>query len=333
MKKILTAIIALIFITPNAHAISLFKKNSENTTMQSVRSFVAKKTLEYEVKSELKEQEKQIQKVLDEILNASNAHDVQTIAKHYDKSYVSYDGFKYDTFVEMMEETFKTYKDISYKSDVKNITISGDEAFVNLIDYTSATLQNDDSKKEKMQFSPELSVGYLEGVCNYVIHFKKNRGEWKIIGDTIIYEANSVKYGAAKDVKMELSAPIKTKRGEDYCVTLKMSDLKKTKAIAALGNEMIIYPSNEPKEIFRKMPSEGILERIVHPNKKGLNEYAIASIGLTKIDLLEDLSAIRFQMTGFAFLMQRVNFYDEKNPINENKKEEKEVKASVENEG
>lgn len=320
MKKLFATLMILTMLNSNAWAFSLFKKEKTQNKSNIIEKL-----------SENKSDEAQIRDILRNLTKYSNEHDVEKIISLYDKSYRSFDGFEYDTFKKMLQETFKAYDDISYKSDIESINLYGDKAVANLIDRTKATLVSKKAQEKFKEMSDhELNSGLLEGECNYSIYLQKINNEWKIIGDNVISEVTSVKYGSAKDYPMEFLAPLSTPKDEEYCLTLKMPVEKGVKVVAALGKEEILYPSVEPEDIFRKLPKDGILERIVRANKNGYNEYAMASVGITKISAAPDLSLFEIKMTGLAFLMQRVNVYTKLNPTREddkNKKEESENKG------
>ena len=53
------------------------------------------------------------------------------------------------------------------------------------------------------------------------------------------------------------------------------------------------------------MPEDNILERIFRSNTDNVNEYIIASIGLTRADV-KDMN-IRLSLTGFGYKIKRVN--------------------------
>lgn len=334
MKKLLTALIIIMFTGSNAWALGIFGGKEKNKKQGPVKTFFTQKNQEFDEYSAKKQDINEIKELLCLLTKYSNEHNMEKILSLYDKSYRSFDGFNYDTFKEMLEDTFEAYDDISYRSVIKNISLYEDKAVVSLVDYTSATLKSESAKKQAKKYnSPDISLGVLEGECNYAVYLQKINGQWKIVTDNIIAETTSIKYGSARNMEMSFMAPLTVAKDREYCLTLKMTPQKGTKIVASLGKEEILYPSTEPKEIFRKLPQDGILERVVHSNKSGFNEYAIASVGITKMDIAKDLSAIQFQMTGLAFLMQRVNLYTELNPLRAKKEDVKEVKKDAKTKG
>lgn len=257
----------------------------------------------------------QIKSLLNNLNKYSNAHDSDKIKEFYSKDYQSYDGFNLNAFVAAIKETFKIYPDITYKSRINSINIMNNWASVELTDtsiskkqaLTQAIINNKPITDKKIE-------GVMESICNYIVYLKKTDGRWQIYADSIISETTSIKYGVMQDMKIDIISPLVAKEGEEYCISLNVEEKPKDSIIlASLSREEIKYPPKTPIESFRKVPSTGILERIVQANKNGLNEYSLASVGITEISLNEEKTAINYEMSGIAFLMKRVNIYTNKN--------------------
>lgn len=248
---------------------------------------------------ENKLEELQIRKLILDLNSYSNKHDLERIRSLYSEDFKSGDGFNYDDFFKMVGVTFDSYKDIKYRVKIKNIQVNGNKAEVKTNDRTTATLESRNSSG--------TSLGDLRGDCDYIVYLKKQDGKWKITSDYIISESTALKYGDAKGVKMHIIAPQQISEDSEYSINLKMNYPKDIFVIASLNREEIVFPPSQGQESFRKLSPEGSLERIVRSNKDGMNEYAIASIGFTRLKMGEDLSSIKFQMSGLAFLMSRVN--------------------------
>jgi hypothetical protein len=60
------------------------------------------------------------------------------------------------------------------------------------------------------------------------------------------------------------------------------------------------------EEVFRKLPDDGALERVFKSNDKNINEYAVASFGITKARIINQ-SELKILVTGLGFAMSRVN--------------------------
>lgn len=243
--------------------------------------------------------ELKIKRLISKMDKYSNAHNIKKLKTLYSPDFKSWDGFNFDEFFSLVETTFNSYSNVQYKVKTKKIEIDGNNAQVALFDRTTGTLASTGENG--------LNFGDLSGDCDYIAYLKKVGGKWLFTGDYVISEKTSLKYGDARDIKMEINAPEKVNLGDEYSIILQMERPKDLFVIAALAREEIALPPIRAEEIFRKVSSEGDLERIVYANKEGKNEYAVASVGLTRVQVDEDLSSIKFQMSGLAFLMSRVN--------------------------
>ncbi len=262
----------------------------------------------------------EIRTLINDLNKYSNEHDIEGIKSYYSKDYKSYDGFNYDAFLLSIKDTFKSYPDISYKSKIKSININGNFASVELIDTstskrqttTQAIINNKPVLDEKM-------YGTMESVCHYVVYLKKSNNKWQIYSDNIISEETAIKYGTTEDMKIGIWSPPVVEEGEEYCISLNATNKPKNSImLASLTREEIKYPPSTPFDAFRKMPKDGALERLVIANKKGINEYSLASLGITEISLNEERTAINYKMSGVAFIMKRVNVYPKKrNAVNQ----------------
>lgn len=325
MKKTVSLFILSLMLCQSAFAAPRYFAfiNVGQKDQSKIKKFIEQKKEERELERQKKEDIKEIKKVISLLTKYSNEHDSEKLATLYDKKYRSYDGFNYDTLLKMLNDTFDSYENLSYKSDLRSINLYGDKAVVNLVDTTEAVISSKSRKMNLKKVPPEIDLrtGYLEGVCNYAIYLQKINDEWKIIGDNIISEVTAVKYGAARKYPMEFTAPLDVPKDSEYCLTLKMPVKKGVSIAASLAKEKIMYPSIEPEDVFRKVPKDGILERVVRSNKEGYNEYAIASVGITNTTISPDFSSLTISMSGLAFLMQRVNLFDDVNPVSEVKED------------
>ena len=200
----------------------------------------------------------------------------------------------------MLEKTYNAYGKMKQKTKINNISAFDDYAIVQLTDKTKAIVHPDKNKTKEKQ-------GVLEGKSVYVLYFKKINNEWKIFYDDILAETTTLKYGVANKIPMELDTPMLIKNGEKYDLALKMNKPDNILALASLSNEEIQYPTPENKEKFRKIPANGELERIVKANNNNKSEYAIASVGFTKVSINEQETKARIEIIGMAYLMKRVN--------------------------
>ncbi len=259
----------------------------------------------------------QIKELFYNLNKYSNEHNTEAIKAFYSKDYISYDGFNFDAFFASVDETFRIYPDISYKSKIKSINVIGNWAAVELTDITTSEKQaaTQAIKNNKPVLDKEIK-GIMESRCHYVNYLRKTGGVWQIYSDNIITEETTIKYGKASEIDMDILSPLIVKGGEEYCISLNVKNKPQgALVLASLSREEIKYPPAAPVDKFRKIPSDGTLERVVTANKKGINEYSMASVGITEISLNEEKTAINYEMAGVAFLMKRVNVYGERNAV------------------
>lgn len=289
MKKTLILSLAILFClsllnTTPCYSFELFKKT--NKTEKEIRDFL-----------------NDYNKVLEK-------NDLVTLTRFYDKEYKNDDGYNLEELIVMLDKTSKAFDDIKYDTKIKRIDIRKNCAVVHLEDNTSAKIYP--LKKHKNR----SKVGILDGKSTSVMYLRKKDGLWQIVYDSVLSEETSLKYGVAKKVDMDLNTPETIENGKDYGVKLEMKTPNRMIAIASLTNEEVNYPPEKYEEKFRRIPSEGILERLVKANDKNKDEYAIASIGFTKVSLNKKERRARIEILGMAYLMKRVNMNNIE-PVNE----------------
>jgi len=182
--------------------------------------------------------------------------------------------------------------------EIKNIEISANTAVAQVCENAIATTNSKSgiiNEKGLLQ-STSSSAYYLEKVGN----------DWLITSDHIISEKTSLRYGSAKFLNIDLNAPSQIPANTNYTSTLTMDSPKDSLIIASIGKENITYPQVPAEEVFRKLPNEGVLERVFESNNKNINEYAVASFGITKAEI-KNSTEIKIYITGLGFVMSRVN--------------------------
>lgn len=274
MKKIALILLILNMFLAPSYSFELFKKSSK----AQVRSVMNKHT------------------------KAMSNHDIEAVKSFYIKDYKSTDGFDLAELENMLKKTYSTYENIKYKTKINAINAYDDWALVQMSDKSSAVLypiENKELKKEKM--------GKLDGKSVYNVYLKKINNEWKIVSDDILMEETSLKFGVARKIDMDIVTPLLIKNGQEYDLSLKMNKPKDIVALASISREEIVYPPVDYPEKFRRMPQEGELERLVKANDKNLDEYAVASVGFTKVSINEEQTKARIEVLGMAYLMKRVN--------------------------
>ena len=254
-----------------------------------------------------------IKKVIDQQSVYTNKYDLKGLSSLYANDFVNSDGFNKDVYFKLIEETWKTYPDISYKTEIKNIEFSDNYATVFTNEIAVAT--------SKENVGDLTAIGELYSTSQCVYYLEKQGAKWLINSEKIIEETSTLKYGDARYINIELNAPKQIGANKDYTTTLKVDAPKDSVVIASINKENIVYPQTKSDDAFRKMPDDNILERVFLSNKNNVNEYAVASIGITRAENYTD-NQIRIYMGGLAFIMTRINVIPENKFIKlENKKE------------
>ena len=236
----------------------------------------------------------------------ANKNNFEKFIATYDEKYVNGDGFNLDIYSTMVKDLWALYGGIEYAVEFKNVDINGDEAEVELIETSYANLDVN-----------EAYDGELKSVANSVYNLRKSNGKWRVVSDRVIDETTSMLYGEAKDLDVKLFVPNEIEPGVDYVATLEFEPPEETYAIASIAADKVEYPQQPTKEVFRVLPEDNILERIFTSNNDNVNEYIVASIGLTKASITE--ASLKLSLTGFGYTIKRVNVV----PKTENEKQAK----------
>ena len=288
MKKFITVILLVLFLAPASFAeekspifnLGIFKNNDAR-----------------EIKSLLNSQ-----------VRYANKTNFEKFIATYDKDYKNADGFDLETYSTLVKDIWRTYDKIRYDIKIKDIAISDESAIVKVEEFSHADIP----VSEKMD-------GVLKSEADSIYYLKKIDGKWKVSSDSVITENTSMLYGDAIDLDIKLTAPIEIPANTEYTASLEFTPPEDTIAIASIANDKVEYPQKQAKEVFRKLPEDNILERLFISNSDNVNEYIVASIGLTKADI-SDLS-IKLSLTGFGYQITRVNVIPKK--IEENNVKDK----------
>jgi len=237
---------------------------------------------------------KAVEKLLKSQVKYANKMNFDRFIKTYASDYKNSDGFNLDMYSNLVKDIWKTYDNIQYDIEIKNIILSGNKAKVEVLETSQAQLSM--SKKYS---------GELKSTSSTTYDLIKNDGSWKIISDTVHDETTTMLYGDAKGLDIKLSVPNQVNANEEYSAVLEFIPPSNTIAVASIASDIVEYPQKPTEEVFRTMPEDNILERLLISNNKNANEYVIASIGLTKT-LIDDTS-IKLNLTGFGYTIKRVN--------------------------
>ncbi|MBR1776279.1 hypothetical protein IJ750_04315 [bacterium] len=244
---------------------------------------------------QIKTDERAVKSVLNSQVKYANKSNFEKFISTYDKNYKNSDGFDLNTYSSLVKDLWNTYDNIKYGIKFKQISFEGDDkACVKLVETSQANIP----------VSAKMN-GELKSWADSVYYLKKTDGKWKVISDAVIEENTSMMYGDAMNLDVKLTAPKIVEPNYEYTASLEFIPPKDTFAIASIAKDKVVYPQQQAKEVFRKMPEDNILERLFISNSDDANEYIVASIGLTKADVCD--MSIKLSLTGFGYQIIRVN--------------------------
>lgn len=286
MKKILLILIVFLLIYPKSYAAI-----KDNSHCPLKRNFLAQSQSSLSVYEEVK-------KVLYLHLKHANSCNLEGLKSLYADKYTNSDGFNKTLYFDLIKKTWESYPGIKYKMSIQNIETNENMAIVKVFEQAAATTN---SKSGLIN-----QKGLLQSTSNSVYYLEKINNDWLITSDYIISEKTSLRYGEAKNLYTDLIAPFQIPSENSYTVAFKIEAPKDSLIIASIGQEKITYPQLIPEEVFRKLPENNTLERVFKSNDKNLNEYAVASYGITKAEI-NKASEIKIYITGIGFIMSRIN--------------------------
>ena len=249
-----------------------------------------------------KNPQREIKKVINSQERYSNKNNYDKYMATYDKSYVSSDGFDYETYSKLVKDIWAEFKNTKYSMKINSIKVDVLNATVNISENATANIP---ATKGNV-------TGELKSTAESIYYMKKINGKWKVVSDFISYEQTSMLYGDAKNIDIKLEVPEKVEPNTEYTASLEFVPPKGSLAVASISSEKVEYPQKKTQEVYRSMPDDNILERLFTSNNENSNEYVIASVGLTKTDV-SDLS-IKLSLTGYGYVVRRVNVISEQKP-------------------
>lgn len=303
MKKLLLTLIAFLIVSPKIYA-----ADEDNIALLTKKGFFDRPQTQSTFLNPCEE----VKRALYTHLKYANCYNLEGLKSLYADNYINADGLNKDIYFDLIKKTWESYPDIKYRMSIKNIEINGNIAVAEVNETAEA------STNSKSGILDEK--GLLKSDSDSVYYFEKVNNEWLITSDHIVYEKTFLLYGSAKTMDAELIAPAQIPADSPYTSSLKIKTPKNGIIIASIGKENITYPQVIAEEIFRKLPDEGILERVFKSNNDNINEYAVASFGITQAEI-KNGTEIKIYITGLGFIMSRVNVIPKNNFIKVSKDE------------
>jgi len=230
----------------------------------------------------------------------SDNGDIKRLRYFFSKDFINNDGFDYTTYLKSVKDGADTITNRKSKTEILDINVFENYAIVHVKENGEAT-----TVKE----SPDnLGKGIL--ILNAEIYYtlQKEGRSWKILSANVVDEVCRMLYGDAKNMYFSLNTPMQVKENAEYTATLSFNQIPGSVAMSSISSEPIIYPVPKNKDIFKTVKQDGVLERIFKANSTGYNEYVIASVGITKPEMLSD-GAVNVRVIGTAYVLKRVNIF------------------------
>lgn len=243
--------------------------------------------------------QKEIETLFKKLDSYSLKKDFKNIRTYFSDDFVSNDGYDIDTYMKSIKNGFESYNAHSVTTKILSIAVNDDFAVVHVCESGEA-----ETTKPAAQIEGN---GLVLSSADIYYYLKKEANKWKITSANVIDENCSILYGAAKNVYFSLNVPAQIKAGCEYTASLSFAPMKDVFVMASLSKEPIVYPLPLVIDSFKSVKKDGILERIFTSNSDGYNEYSIASIGMTRADMIN--SKIDLKIIGSAYVIRRVNVF------------------------
>lgn len=293
MKKIIFGLLFISLLLPIAQ-----------TTAEA--SIISDRAYRAEVRREQKQDIKLIKQLFKSHNNYANKHEAKTLAHLYADNYINNDGFDKTAYFKSIDSTWEACKDLTYHTKILSISIHGENASVNVLETASGTIT------ETIGSVP--IAGEIHSRAEGIYHLIKINGAWYISGETALTDESTLLYGDARFMNIELNSPAQVSSGETYTISLKVDAEDDTFIIGSLDHDPVKYPPTTPKSELRALGQSQTLERLIKANTDNLNEYAVASLAISKVKDLGD-EHYRIYMAGLACIMKRVNVVPKNNFI------------------
>ena len=289
MKKLIYLFLAIIILSPL-------------TFCESQASLISDRAYRIQQRRENQQNIKQIKELFELHSKLANSHDVEKLSKLYAENYINSDGFNKEAYFKSLKDTWKSCPDVTYKIKITSIDMNNNYANVNVEETATGTISDTIQETEKI-------AGELHSFAKGIYHLVKINGQWYICSETAISDEASLLYGDARFMNIELEAPNLVASGETYTITLKVDADENTVIVGSIDHDPVTYPTDIPKGELRTINKSQILERLIKANENNLNEYAIASMAISKMQPIG--ASYRIYMAGLACVMRRVNVVPE----------------------
>ena len=293
MKKIIFIFVIFALLFPNINLVS----NASLVTDKNYRN---------EQKKFERNELKQIKNLFNVHYEFANRHDIESLKLLYADNYINNDGFNKEVYFKNIKETWDECQDLTYKMNIESANIEGEHASVIVEETATGTVF------DNIESGP--AAGEIHSKSKGIYHLTKVNDKWLISGETVLFDESSLLYGDARFMNISLITPAQVSSEEQYTATVQVDTKDKIYMIGSIQHEPVTYPSEKSNAPLRVVPQTNVLERIIKANNNNMNEYAVASLAISKTKN-EGLENFRIYMAGLACIMKRVNVVPKNNYI------------------
>lgn len=240
-----------------------------------------------------------VQRMLAELLDASNQHDLKGVLKHYSPHFTSGDSLSLKDIRNLIQDTWGMFPDIRYESQVLEIRLNGNWATVESIDTATASAKVDPAISD--------TPGQMRSRSRGLLYLHRVGKTWEILSDFTLYERATISYGPYVNVSIDVESPEQVFAGESYTAKVSVGVPPGNIAFATLTQEPLTYPQAVSKDKFRTLSMDKTdLERIFKANTSNNNEVITATVGFTEIGQ-DDQERPTINLRGITTVVKRVN--------------------------
>lgn len=240
-----------------------------------------------------------IKLMLQDLMDASNRHDLDAVLRHYSPNFTSGDSLNLKDVRGLVQDTWQMFPDIRYNSQTQEVRVSGNWAAVESIDTATATAKVDPTVSDKPGIMKSRSRGLL--------YLHRTGKTWEIVSDATLYEKATITYGPFETIAIDVESPEQVFAGESYTAKVTVGIPTGNIAFATITQEPLTYPQHISKDKFRTLSTDKTdLERIFKANTTNNNEVVTATIGFTEIGQ-DEQERPTINLKGIMTVVKRVN--------------------------
>ncbi|MFN9692030.1 MAG: hypothetical protein ACK551_08035 [Vampirovibrionales bacterium] len=260
----------------------------------------------------------EVLEVVQGLLNAAKARNIDEFMKHYANAYVSGDNLTRSELRKLILETWEQYPNMQYNSTVLEIRINGNWITVETEDVSLATglatpmdMLATGVAADSSLFLKKNETGTLATRSRNLMYLRKIGDHWRIDSDQSLYEDAVLRYGKTDGLEIEFSVPDKVFAGQSYTAAVEAGFPPNSVAMTSVNRSEMVYPHPRIVNAMRVMaPAQNSLERVFTANSNSRNEMVSASLGLLQGKRVlgpNGEPAVSLTLSGVVTLVKRVN--------------------------